>query len=116
MGTLRAHLGEFETQEDRDDVARLQNGNVAHSSGGDRHRVRADELGVEARRISILQEQLENLTKIRVEFVERFRLGVSAREAGHVADVEARVRATLDDCGVGAHLLLREIGSGTPRI
>ena len=38
-----------------------------------------------------------------MEFVERGALRVRAGGAGHVADVEGRLRVVLDDGGEGAH-------------
>ena len=51
----------------------------------------------------VFQEHFHDLLEVPVEFIQRRTLAVRTREARNVADVEARVRAVLDDGRVRLH-------------
>jgi hypothetical protein len=61
-----------------------------------------DELTLKTR-LSILEQQLDDLDEVRVKLVEGFGLGVRARPSGDVPYIEEGIGITLDDGSVAAH-------------
>lgn len=77
------------------------------TGSADRHELRADELGLQFH-LTLLGEELDDLTEVCVQLVQGRALAVGAPESRDVAHVEVRVWAPLDDRRVGlghTHLL-----------
>src|SRR5205085_4549055 len=54
-------------------------------------------------RLAVLKQHRDYFPHVAVQLVERLALAVRAGEAGHVADVQARVGTLLDDVCVDSH-------------
>jgi hypothetical protein len=83
------------------DLAGLQNGDRAQELG-DLDRMGADELRLEPR-LSVLQQERNDFLKVSQELVDRSALRMGAWPARDVADEEACIGISLDDCSEGAH-------------
>ena len=69
------------------------------SFSGDFHVLDADELSFE-RWFTVLQEHFDYFSKILVQFIEGFALGMSPRKSRDVANIEPRIRTSFDNCRV----------------
>ena len=69
---------------------------------GDGDALRSDELRLQAR-IAVLVKHLDDLAKVVLQLVEGLPLRVGTGKTGHVADVEPRIGATLNDCSESFH-------------
>lgn len=79
----------------------FQNGQGSHDALH-RYGLCADELGFQVW-FPILQKHLNYFAEVLAQFLKSRALGMGAREPRHVADVELRVRASLDHCGKLSH-------------
>ena len=66
----------------------------------------SNELGIELR-LAIFEQHLNYFLKIRVQFIERRRLGMGSWETGHVSDVQSRAEAR------GTGFSLRTLGGAS---
>lgn len=100
---VRAALTNFlkpQSLQNRNDFARLENGNAGHLRNFDG--LNSNELRLNVRR-AVLAQHFDDVPQVGIEFVEGGRLGMCAGKAGNVANIKSRVRATLDHCGIGFH-------------
>jgi hypothetical protein len=82
------------------DLTRLEDRWLGHELRHDR--LDADELGLKLR-FAVFEEESNDLFQVSVELIERLGLAVSTREARDIPDVQAGIRITLHDCGIGLH-------------
>lgn len=100
VGSALANFDESESNQYRYNFPGFEDRDAGHSV--DQYSLRADELGLQLGR-TILKKHPDHLSKVRMKLVERRALAMSTREPWNVADVQLRVRAVLDDGGVGVH-------------
>ena len=95
MGAALPNLDEAQLPEERDDLARLQDRNLAHRS---RHfdGLGPDEHALEAWR-AIFEKHLNDLLQIGLQFVQRRALAVGAGKTRHPPHVQPGVRVSFDD-------------------
>jgi hypothetical protein len=93
--TALAYLNESETDKDRGDLPRLEDGNVAHRLR-DLHRLRSDELPVKLW-CAVLEQHGDDLFEVLAELVEGGALRVRTWPPGYVADEQPRGLVALDD-------------------
>ena len=98
VGAPVASFLEAERLQDADALARPENRYGGHVRSG-HDALRAD-VAAGPCRSPVLDEQRDDFTKIGVELIGCFALAVGTRDARHLADVQARVAAALDDRGV----------------
>ncbi len=84
-----------------DHLPRLQNGHVAHFLV-DHYELSAHKFGLKTR-LTVLQEESDDLLKILIELVETLGLRMRAGKAGHIADIKFGVRAFFDYGSVSSH-------------
>ena len=102
---VRATLpGQDKTQgtEDAAHLTGLEDGRPWHRLRGNGDALRADELRVQIR-LPILQQHLDDLAEVTLEFVQRLALRMGARKTGNVTDVEPGIRTTFNDGGECSH-------------
>ena len=95
--SLLASLTKTKLLQNRDDLSRLQYRNVAHLRDPHCNRLDAYELCLELR-LTLLEEHLDDLLEVALEFIERLGLGVGTGESGNVADQQASLRILFHDC------------------
>ncbi len=79
--TALTDFGETEFDEDSNNFAGFEDGNVAHcSSDGDV--LDSDKLGLE-HGLAIFQKHCNNIVQVMVDFIQRFPLGMCTRETGN---------------------------------
>lgn len=99
------NLLETEAQQQRRDLARLENWDGSHTPPSrDSDRMDAEELRLELG-IAVLEKHLDYLTQILLEFIQCAPLAMSAGPTGNRPDVEVSVRIALDDDAEGAHVV-----------
>lgn len=101
VGAPVASFREAERLQNADDLARPENRDGGHVRS-EHDCLRADVVS-NPFRSPVLEEQRDNFTEIGVELVEGFALAVGAREARHVADIQAGVAAAFNNRGVRIH-------------
>lgn len=111
---VRSALPDFhetERHKEGDHLAWLEDGSGQHVTSRHDDGLGTDEFGLHCR-LSVVKEHGDNFPKVVVELFEGCALAVCAGKAGHISSVEARVRTTLYDGGVGVHRV-EDSGRGT---
>jgi len=101
MGASLTNLHETESFKHAHSFAWFENGQRSHRALH-HDRLCTDKFGFH-HRFAILQEHLNDLSKILAQFLKRCGLGMCAAESGDVAHVELRFGASLNDCRVRSH-------------
>ena len=102
MRTALSYFRKAGRDKNGDDLARLEDGYEHHAISGHDDGLRAD---VFARHLGqpVVEDHGDDFLEVVVEFVARLPLAVRTRKTGDIADIEARIRATLHDGGVAVH-------------
>ena len=101
VGAALADFGKTERGQDADDLARFEHRDCGH--GRSHHDGLCADVVAFHFGLFAVEDQGNHFPQVGVELVERFALAVGTRETRHVADVQAGVAATFDDCGVRVH-------------
>jgi hypothetical protein len=114
VGTALTNLNKPELLQYCNNFCRVEDRKVSHLSR-DLYPLRSDELTVELG-LAILEEHLDNFSQILIQLIKGLSLRVCARKPRHVANVDARVRAPLYDCGIFFHTTMPRISPATPGV
>ncbi len=111
VGTALANLDKAECFEKRNNITRLQDGNLSHALLSHNNVLGANKLCLHLWS-AVFKQHLHNFTKILVEFVQRFGLGVGPRKTGNVPNIQTRILTFFNYCRKDLHrdLLLRREG------
>src|SRR3546814_19352 len=103
--TTLTHFRETGRNQDGDDLARLENGDVPHRSGDcdvlDTHELRLQ------LRLAVFKKHRDDFLQISVQLLKRLALRVRASESRDKPDEETGLGATLNDGRVASHDVLR---------
>lgn len=108
--TALTHLDEAKGNQNGDDLARLEDGYVSHSSGN-RDVLNPDELGFELG-LAVFEKHADDFLEVAVELVERFALRMRARKARNETDKQPGLRAPFNHRGIDSHGFLRSLCQG----
>jgi len=89
-----ANFGEAEFDENGYDFIGFEDGNIAHDSSYG-NVLNSNKLGLK-RGFAVFEKHFNNVVQVSIDFIQGLALGMSAGEAGHETDEQARFRAPLD--------------------